>query len=461
MTIVSRPPPVAGRTASVAFGCSECGAEARKWAGRCGACGAWNTLAEVRARGDREARPAHAAPVAVRLDAVRAAEGADRLATGMAEVDRVLGGGIVPGSLVLLGGDPGIGKSTLALALARHLGSRDRPALYAAGEESPAQVAMRAERTGCSGPEVNVLAETDLDAVLAAVDSLRPPLVVVDSVQTLHAEDVSGTAGSVGQVREAALRLLRCAKTSGTAILLIGHVTKDGAIAGPRTLEHMVDVVLYLEGERHGEHRLLRGVKNRFGVTDDLGVLVLDEDGLHEAPAPSRAFLTEGGALGVPGSAVAVSCEGSRPLTVEVQALAASTSLVVPRRTASGFDQGRLCLLLAVLEKRASVSLAKSDVYLNAAGGVRLAEPAVDLAVALALASAARDRPLPRGLVALGEVGLGGEIRCVRRLESRLLEAAAVGLGSAVVPASQEVRIPDGLRVRPVETLSEALRLLL
>lgn len=375
---------------------------------------------------------------------------------GIGEVDRVLGGGIVPGSLVLLGGDPGIGKSTLALEVARRCGSEGRQALYAAGEESAGQVAMRAARIGCSGSEVAVLAETDLDLVIGAIETHRPALAVVDSVQTLHGVEAPGAPGSVNQVREAAIRLLRCAKSTATAVLLVGHVTKDGALAGPRTLEHMVDVVLYLEGERHGDHRLLRGVKNRFGATDDIGVLVLDEAGIREAPAPGRAFL-EASPPGVSGTAVTVACEGSRPIAVEVQALVVQSQMVMPRRAASGLDLGRVGLLLAVLDKRGGIQMSKDDVYVNAVGGFRIAEPAVDLSVVLALASAKTGRVLPAGLAAIGEVGLAGEVRQVRRLDRRLAEAAALGLERAVIPAQGEVRVPRHLNVLRVRSVREAL----
>jgi DNA repair protein RadA/Sms len=417
-------------------------------------------VAEVtpRPRGGARAPSPGAVPMALPLDVVAAEAGAPRLACGLGEVDRVLGGGIVPGSLVLLGGDPGIGKSTLALDLARRCGAAGAPTLYAAGEESAAQLALRARRTGCAGPEVAVLAETDLDAVLAAIEHHRPALTVVDSVQTLHDAGVAGSPGSVAQVREAVARLLLTAKATGTAVLLIGHVTKEGAIAGPRTLEHMVDVVLYLEGERHGDHRLLRGVKNRFGATDELGILVLDEAGMREAPMPGRAFL-DTATLGVPGNVLTVTCEGSRPLAVEVQALVVPTSFGLPRRTASGFDLGRLHVLLAVLEKRGGVPLGQADVYLNVVGGVRLGEPAADLAVVLAVASAARDRPAPQGMVALGEVGLGGEVRRVRRLDARLAEAAALGLDGAVLAATQRCATP-GIRARWAASVPEALTVL-
>jgi DNA repair protein RadA/Sms len=384
---------------------------------------------------------------------------ARRRPTGIGECDRVLGGGMVPGSLVLLGGDPGIGKSTLALDLAHRAGTLSSPSVYCAGEESAAQVAMRAARTGCAGPGVVVAAETDLDVLIATIDSRRPRLAVIDSIQTVEDQGCAGAPGSVNQVRGAAARLLSLAKTSGVPIVLVGHVTKEGAIAGPRTLEHMVDVVLYLEGERHGDHRLLRGVKNRFGSTDDIGILVLDDAGIRESDAPGRAFLDEA-SLGIPGSALAVVCEGSRPLAVEIQALAVKTDFPQPRRTASGFDLARLHVLLAILDKRAKIRLGSSDVYLNAVGGVRIGEPAADLAAALALAGAATDRVLPPGCVVVGEVGLGGEVRRVRRTEQRLVEAAALGMQAAILPAAHASLGPSGMRCHHVATLAEAVRLL-
>jgi DNA repair protein RadA/Sms len=447
--------------------CSACGGESPKWQGRCPACGAWNTLEEAAAAADStrlvagRVRPAVSpalAGSAPTLDAVRGAE-AERRPTGVPECDRVLGGGVVPGSLILLGGDPGIGKSTLALQLARRAGSRERPALYCTGEESAAQLAMRAERIGCASAEVAVLPETDLDVLLATVEARRPPLAVIDSIQTVYDPAVPGVPGSVSQVREAVARVLLCAKSSGVPVLVVGHVTKEGAIAGPRTLEHMVDVVLYLEGERHGDHRLLRGIKNRFGPAGELGIFVMAEGGMEEAAAPGRAFLDEG-SLGVPGNALTVTCEGSRPLAVEVQALAAPTLFGLPRRTASGFDLGRLHLLLAVLEKRAGLPFGQADVYVNAVGGVRLGEPAVDLAVALAIVSSVRDAALPEGSVVLGEVGLGGEVRRVRRTEQRLHEAASLGVSRAIVPAGYAGPAPPGVRLFRAASLGAAVCLL-
>jgi DNA repair protein RadA/Sms len=423
--------------------CSACGAESPKWQGRCAGCGAWNTLeesapvGEVRLVAGRLRPPpgsGGAAGAAETLDRVSGAE-AERRPTGVPECDRVLGGGIVPGSLILLGGDPGIGKSTLALQLARRAGRVGRPALYCTGEESAAQLAMRAERIGCASAEVAVLPETDLDVLLTTVEAARPPLAVVDSIQTVYDAAVPGVPGSIAQVREAVARLLLCAKSSGVPVLVVGHVTKEGAIAGPRTLEHMVDVVLYLEGERHGDHRLLRGIKNRFGATGELGIFVMAERGM-------------------------VTCEGSRPLAVEVQALAAATPFGLPRRTASGFDLGRLHLLLAVLEKRAGLPFGQADVYVNAVGGVRLGEPAADLAVALAIVSSVRDAPLPEACVVLGEVGLGGEVRRVRRMEQRLQEAASLGLDTAIVPAGYAGAVPPGFRLHRVASLGAAVRLL-
>ncbi|MBJ7593666.1 MAG: DNA repair protein RadA [Candidatus Dormibacteraeota bacterium] len=442
------------------FVCSDCGATTPKWQGRCDGCGSWNTVGEAAAVPGltlRSRAPLRAG-VAQRLDRVGDGTG-QRRRSGIDELDRVLGGGVVAGSLILLGGDPGIGKSTLALQLAARMGSADDPVLYCAGEESAAQVAMRAERLGCRLPSVAVLAETDLDGLAAAIASARPPLAVVDSIQTVSAPDAAGTPGSPGHVREAVARLLTVAKETGVPIVLVGHVTKDGAIAGPRTLEHMVDVVLYLEGERHGEHRLLRGVKNRFGSTGELGLFTMEGEGLRQLDAPGRAFLDEN-SLTVPGNVLTVTCEGTRPLVVEIQALVAPTSFGLPRRTSSGFDLGRLHLLIAVIEKRAGVLLGQADVFLNVVGGVRLSDPAVDLGVALALAGAARNRVLPRDTVVLGEVGLGGEVRRASRLDARLAEADALGQVAAVIPEGGRSAAPRGLRLQRVSTVSAAIGLL-
>jgi DNA repair protein RadA/Sms len=450
----------ATRAARLQYVCSDCGESTPKWQGRCDGCGAWNTLGEGMAVASvlQPRRAGWRGATAQPLDRIADGE-ATRRPTGVAELDRVLGGGIVAGSLILLGGDPGIGKSTLALQLAARMGTAERPVLYCAGEESTVQVAMRATRLGCRLPSVVVLAETDLDAVTAAIEAARPPLAVVDSVQTLSAADAAGSPGSPSQVREGVARLLTLAKQTGVPIVLVGHVTKEGAIAGPRTLEHMVDVVLYLEGERHGEHRLLRGVKNRFGSTGELGLFTMEGAGLRPLDAPGRAFLDET-SLTVPGNVLTVTCEGMRPLVVEIQALVAPTSFGLPRRTCSGFDLGRLHLLLAVLERRASVCLSQADVFLNVVGGVRLADPSVDLGVALALASAARDRVVPAGMVVIGEVGLGGEVRRASRLEARLGEAAALGQVAAVVPAGGRLPRQEGLRIHRVATVSAAMEVL-
>ena len=458
------PNPAAGtvtRPLRLHFVCSECGAATPKWQGRCDGCGAWNTLGEGVAVGGtgtpRRPRVVRGA-VAERLDRIGDGSG-QRCPTGEAELDRVLGGGIVAGSLILLGGDPGIGKSTLALQLAARVGSAEQPVLYCAGEESAAQVAMRAARLGCRLPTVAVLPETHLEAVVGAIDAARPPLAVVDSVQTLNAAGAGGSPGSPSQVREGVARLLTLAKETGVPLVLVGHVTKEGAIAGPRTLEHMVDVVLYLEGERHGEHRLLRGVKNRFGSTGELGLFTMESDGLQALEAPGRAFVDET-SLAVPGNVLTVACEGSRPLVVEIQALVAPTAFGLPRRTSSGFDLGRLHLLIAVLERRAAVSLGQADVFLNVVGGVRLADPSADLGVAMALASAASDRVVAAGMVVIGEVGLGGEVRRASRLEPRLAEAAALGQLAAVVPATGRVAHHGGLSLHRVATVRAAMEVL-
>jgi DNA repair protein RadA/Sms len=447
------------RAPRLQFVCSDCGAATPKWQGRCDGCGAWNTLGEGFSvpGAPTRSRRSFSRVAAQALDSVGDGTG-QRRPTGIDELDRVLGGGVVSGSLILLGGDPGIGKSTLALQLAARMGRPDDPVLYCAGEESALQVAMRAERLGCRVPSVAVLPETDLDALTEAIGSARPPLAVVDSIQTVSAPGAAGTPGSPGQVREAVARLLTVAKETGVPIVLVGHVTKEGAIAGPRTLEHMVDVVLYLEGERHGEHRLLRGVKNRFGSTGELGLFTMESEGLRELDAPGRAFLDEN-SLAVPGNVLTVTCEGTRPLVVEIQALVAPTSFGLPRRTSSGFDLGRLHLLLAVLERRAGVLLGQADVFLNVVGGVRLADPAVDLGVALALAGAARNHVLPGDTVVVGEVGLGGEVRRASRLDARLAEAQALGQVAAVVPEGGRAS-SAGLRLHRVSSLTAALALL-
>lgn len=450
--IAARPAP---RRPRVAFMCEACGAESPKWSGRCSACGAWNCIVEAPAEpATRRASPAaDRAPVALGA-VVQTAQ--PRLATGLGEVDRVLGGGLVPGSVVLLGGDPGVGKSTLALLLASRTCDGSRRALYVSGEESEAQLGLRAARTGCLTAAIDVLVETELDAVVGAIERHRPPLAIVDSAQTLFDPSVSGPPGSTSQVRSAVCRLVTVAKSVDVPVVLIGHVTKEGAIAGPRTLEHMVDVVLYVEGDRLGEQRILRGVKNRFGSTGEVGLLAMGSTGIREATSAERAFL-DGSSLGVSGNVLTVTCDGVRPLAVEVQGLAVPTALAIPRRTCSGFDVNRCCLLLAVMEKRCGVPFGQADVFLNAAGGLHLNDPGVDLGVALALAGSQRDRTLPAGWAAVGELGLGGEVRPVSRVGPRAAEAAAAGVTDLVVPAGSRIDDVRPLRLHPVATLREGL----
>src|SRR6202140_420176 len=439
--------------------CSACGAEAPKWQGRCPSCEAWNSLSEDVGRLPRRGAAAlTVAATTTPMDAVMAAP-AHIQPTGSFEVDRVLGGGIVPGSVVLLGGDPGIGKSTLALQVSHRCGDQAAPALYCSGEESLEQLALRARRLGCTGARVRLLVESDVDTVIATIEAERPSLVVVDSVQTLRDAGTPGPPGSVSQVRAAVLRMSEVAKATGVPVLLVGHVTKDGAIAGPRTLEHLVDVVLYLEGDRLGDQRILRGVKNRFGSTGEVGLLAMDSAGIRELDAPSRAFM-DGAGAGIAGNALTVTCEGVRPLAIEVQALTIGTQSPLPRRTVSGFDVNRLHLLLAVLEKRADIRLGQSDVFVNAVGGGRPADPAADLAVALAIAGSKLNRTLPPSCAVLGEVGLGGEVRRIARFDARLTEAAALGLETVIVPANHRGHAPAGLECRAVTTIREAIPLL-
>ena len=453
------------------FICQSCGASFVRWEGQCRDCEGWNTLVEtvVREPG-RSARMADRRPLADEAVPIGLARIADvdlpRLSLGIAELDRVLGGGLVPGSLVLLGGEPGIGKSTLLLqaaaGLARGPGG-GASVLYATGEESPGQVRLRAARLGLlSGPSaegVQVLAEHDIGRIVEAARSGRHGLLVVDSVQTATVAELDGAAGSVGQVRESTLRLMELAKGDGIAVILAGHVTKDGSIAGPKTLEHLVDAVISLEGERYAPLRLLRATKNRFGSTDEVGVFAMAETGLLEVADPARAFLADHGGS-APGSIVAPTLEGSRPLLVEVQALVSPSGYGTPSRKASGVDPNRLSLLIAVLGRRAGISLGSHDVYANLAGGLTVMEPALDLPLALALASSARDRAIAPGTVAIGEVGLLGELRAVVGLERRLREAARLGFRQAIVvrpPAASTLAPIDGIHVIAVGTLREAI----
>jgi DNA repair protein RadA/Sms len=444
------------------FVCQNCGYESPRWMGRCPDCGSWNTLVE-------EKKPAggtkggSAPPVTLsgtRPVPVLSVKGdeQDRFLTGIGELDRVLGGGIVRGSLVLIGGDPGVGKSTLLLQMAENVSRSGQRVLYVSGEESVAQTRMRAERIGVLSQDLLVAAETSVEVVMDYVRAESPALLIVDSVQTMHVEDLESAPGSVGQVRETASRFLNLAKGLGVAVFLVGHMTKSGAIAGPRVLEHIVDTVLYFEGEQTVNHRILRAQKNRFGSTNEIGVFEMEEQGLIEVTNPSELFLAER-PEGVPGSAVAVCCEGSRPVLVEVQALVSPSALGMPRRMAQGIEQNRLALLLAVLEKRAGLAFGTQDVYLKVAGGLQVTEPAVDLAVALAMASSLLDRPLDMRVALFGEVGLGGEIRATGRAKERLTEAGRLGFIECLLPKSnvQKMGSPAGIKPRGVSNIREAI----
>ncbi|HSJ00314.1 MAG TPA: DNA repair protein RadA [Patescibacteria group bacterium] len=410
--------------------CQQCGAASPKWAGQCPGCGAWNSLVETVAapraatRAPSAAQAMAGAAAIEPIGAVQSAE-ASRLESGIGEVDRVLGGGFVPGSITLFGGDPGIGKSTLLLQLAARLAPRG-PVLYVSGEESSSQVRGRAERVGAVVDGLSLAATTDLETALAAIEGLRPVLAVVDSVQTLTSGELSGPAGSVGQVREVASRLAEAAKLSGTCVALVGHVTKEGTVAGPRTLEHLVDAVIYLEGERLGATRLLRAAKNRFGSTDEVGVLEMRGDGMAEVADASRFFI-ESDESPTAGAAVTIALEGTRPLAVEIQALSAPAGYGSPRRATTGVDTNRVLMLIAVLARHAGLNLTAHDVYVNVAGGLRIDEPAADLAIAVALASSLRDRPVRPATVLAGEVSLSGRVRSAARAERRLLEASRLG----------------------------------
>ncbi len=449
------------------YTCSECGGTSPRWLGKCPACGAWNTLVETvadspsagknRLSSPQFASLAGTAEVAA-LSEIEATDVA-RTPTGIGELDRVLGGGIVEGGVVLIGGDPGIGKSTLLLQALDALARAQLPTLYVTGEESGAQVALRARRLGLAGSPVGVLAEIQLEKILATIDARRPAVAVIDSIQTVYSDQLTSAPGSVAQVRECAAHLTRAAKSSGTAIVLVGHVTKEGALAGPRVLEHMVDTVLYFEGDTHSSFRLVRAIKNRFGAVNEIGVFAMTEKGLKGVANPSAIFLSQHSEP-VPGSCVLVTLEGTRPLLVEIQALVDSGG-PSPRRLSVGLERDRLAMLLAVLHRHAGVACMDQDVFVNAVGGVRISEPAADLAVMLAITSSLRGKALPKGFIAFGEVGLAGEVRPAPRGQERLREAAKLGFSVAVVPRANAPRKGDkafeGLTVHAVERIEEAM----
>src|SRR6478672_6314491 len=451
--------------AKTVFACQECGAQSAKWLGRCAECGAWNSLVEERvlpeapigADKSGEKRYSLASSSGAQLYADIDTIVAERLSTGIGEFDRVLGGGVVPGSLVLIGGEPGIGKSTLLLQAAAHFASTFGPVLYSSGEESEHQIKSRGERLGVVRAPLYLLAETCLERILEEIARLRPALVIVDSIQTVFSLKFQSAPGSVGQVRESATQLLFAAKGQNIPTFLVGHVTKDGNLAGPKALEHIVDTVLYFEGEKHHAHRVVRAVKNRFGAVSELGVFEMTGYGLRPVANPSRLFLSER-ASGTPGSAVLCCVEGSRPILVEVQALVSTSTYGNARRMAIGIDQNRLSLLLAVLEKRAGLSLAGDDVYVNIAGGMTIDEPAADLSVVAAVASSVRNRGLSPSTAMFGEVGLSGEIRGIPQASLRIREAVQMGFTRVVLPAANLDRSdPGGCELVGIRTVGEAL----
>ena len=444
------------------YTCTECGGISNKWAGQCPACGQWNTLVETlieSAAGNRYSNQpqslAQTSPVLSLLD-IEAID-VPRFGTGIEEFDRVLGGGLVPGGVVLIGGDPGIGKSTLLLQALANI-SRLKQVLYVSGEESGSQIALRAKRLAVDAKDLKLQAEIQLEKILGTLAEHKPDVAVIDSIQTIYSDALSSAPGSVAQVRECAAQLTRAAKTSDTTIIMVGHVTKEGALAGPRVLEHIVDTVLYFEGDTHSSFRLVRAFKNRFGAVNELGVFAMTEKGLKGVSNPSALFLSQHDNQ-VPGSCVMVTQEGTRPLLVEIQALVDSSHVPNARRLSVGLEQNRLAMLLAVLHRHAGIAAFDQDVFINAVGGVKITEPAADLAVLLAINSSMRNKPLPRGLVVFGEVGLAGEIRPAPRGQERLREAAKLGFSIAMIPkANAPKQDIEGLKVVPVERIDEALQ---
>ena len=443
------------------FKCQACGAQAPKWMGRCPDCGTWDSLVEESVqKGVARKRTSSFLPEPVAINSVPATE-ADRIQTGMAEFDRVLGGGIVPGSLMLIGGDPGIGKSTLMLQVLAALASAGKKVLYVSGEESIRQISMRSRRLKSGSDSMFVVCETDLESILALVSADSYDALVIDSIQTVFHPDIASTPGSVTQIREAAMQFMKLAKTSNLPVFLVGHVTKVGAIAGPRVMEHMVDTVLYFEGDKSHVYRILRAVKNRFGSTNEIGVFEMNETGLSQVPNPSAVFLS-GRASASPGSVVTACMEGSRPILVEIQGLVSSSSLGTPRRTVLGLDSHRVSLIVAVMEKRLGMNLSGLDIFMNVTGGVRIVEPSADLAIAAALASSFLDKPVAPHTILTGEIGLTGEIRAVGHIQPRINEAAKMGFETCLVPAStlKQLSRVRGMTVESINYLKDAVEVL-
>ena len=449
--------------AKTMYVCSQCGYETPRWLGRCPDCGSWNTLEEQQAAPESKLpeKKIRRAPgtdaEALRIDLIPD-ESSERRSCGIGELDRVLGGGLVAGSLVLVGGDPGIGKSTLLTQMCANIAKDGRTVLYVSGEESARQIKLRANRLGASGSGFYVLSQNDMTTVEKRMEQLKPHVMVVDSIQTMYLPELASAPGSVSQVRESASILMRLAKAAGVSVFLVGHVTKEGSIAGPRVLEHMVDAVLYFEGDRENHYRLLRAVKNRFGSVNELGMFEMQEAGMQEVTNASEALLSER-AHNASGSVVMCAMEGTRPLLTDVQALVSNTVFGNPRRMASGVDQGRLALLLAVLEKRVGIRMYDQDVYINIAGGMNLTETAADLALCAAVASSRHNQPIPQGWAVMGEVGLAGELRSVSHVERRLSECMRLGFDHAVIPRQnlRGARIPEGMHVHAMDTVTEAL----
>lgn len=440
------------------FLCEECGYESPKWYGKCPACGAWSSLKERKisepVKGASPERKVVSDSKVTKLNDVTVTK-EQRISCGIGELDRVLGGGLVTGSLVLVGGDPGIGKSTLLLQSAMSLSKRFK-VLYVSGEESEKQIKMRADRLSAASCEMNLYCETDIDKVLAVAGEIKPDVMIVDSIQTVYSEDIASVPGSISQVRECCMMLMKYAKQSGTAVFIVGHVTKEGTIAGPRILEHMVDCVLYFEGEHHQSYRILRAVKNRFGSTNEIGVFEMESNGLREVENPSGAMLM-GRPKNVPGSAVVCTVTGSRPILAEVQALVAPTGASNPRRMGTGIDYNRMAMLIAVMEKRLGLSLQNMDVYINVAGGLKITEPAADLAIISAVVSAYTGKPVPEDMAAIGETGLTGEIRNVNQLDKRIAELEKMGFKKCIVPQGGKVKKTD-VEIKTAENLSDLVK---